>query len=229
MSQVQAVLFDLDGTLTDSRLGILRSARYAFERLSAAKGREFPLPEDSELGWMIGPPLRESFAKLAGAENAEAVMAFYRERYVPTGMFENTVYEGIPGVLEALRSLGTRLFVATSKNEHDAGRILEHFGLASHFEGIHGARDDGGRADKSELIAHVLEREGLHVGRDQIAMIGDRKFDAIGARHVGIAAIGALWGYGDRQELETAGADPIVETPKQAPAAVSAVFARQVR
>ncbi|MFZ0210356.1 MAG: HAD hydrolase-like protein, partial [Roseiarcus sp.] len=157
MSRVEAVLFDLDGTLTDSRLGILRSARYAFEHLSAAKGRAFPLPDDAELGWMIGPPLRESFAKLAGRENEEAAMAFYRQRYVPIGMFENAVYDGIPSALDALRALGMRLFVATSKNGHDARRILEHFGLASHFQGIHGARDDGGHADKSELIAHLLK------------------------------------------------------------------------
>jgi phosphoglycolate phosphatase len=226
MSRVEAVLFDLDGTLTDSRLGILRSARYAFEHLSAAKGRAFPLPDDAELGWMIGPPLRESFAKLAGRENEEAAMAFYRQRYVPIGMFENAVYDGIPSALEALRALGMRLFVATSKNEHDARRILEHFGLASHFQGIHGARDDGGHADKSELIAHLLKHEGLQAGRDRIAMIGDRKFDAIGARNVGIAAIGALWGYGGREELEAAGADPLVETPRQGPAAVAEVFAR---
>jgi len=229
MNAVEAVLFDLDGTLTDSRLGILRSARHAFERLSEAKGRPFPLPDDAELGWIVGPPLRDSFARLAGAENEEAVMAFYRQRYVPVGMFENTVYDGVPEALEALRAPGMRLFVATSKNEHDARRILEHFDLAKHFAGIHGARDDGGQADKSELIAHLVKSEGLEVGRDRIAMIGDRKYDAIGARHVGIAAVGALWGYGGRAELEAAGADPIVETPKQVPAAIAALFARQVR
>ena len=228
MSGVEAVLFDLDGTLTDSRLGILRSARYAFERLSATKGREFPLPDDSELGWMIGPPLRDSFARLVGRENVETLMGFYLDRYSPVGAFENYVYEGIPATLEALRAWGIRMFVATSKNERDARSIVEHFGLASHFDAIHGARADGGHADKSELIAFVLESEGLRI-RNRIAMIGDRKFDAIGARHVGIAAIGALWGYGGRAELEEAGADPIIETPEQAPAAVAEVFARSRR
>ena len=228
MSESAAVLFDLDGTLTDSRLGILRSARYAFERLSAEQGRPFPLPDDSELGWIIGPPLRDSFAKLVGRENVETLMRFYLERYSPIGAFENYVYEGIPAALDALRTLGIRLFVATSKNGRDARRILEHFDLAPYFEGIHGARADGGRADKSELIAFVLESEGLRI-RNRIAMIGDRKFDAIGARHVGIAAIGALWGYGGRAELEEAGADPIIQTPEQAPAAVAEVFARSRR
>ena len=229
MSKVEAVLFDLDGTLTDSRLGILRSARYAFERLSAEQGRAFALPQDSELGWMIGPPLRDSFAKLVGRENVELLMRFYLERYSPIGAFENYVYEGIPAALDALRTLGIRLFVATSKNGRDARRILEHFDLAPYFEGIHGARADGGRADKSELIAFVLESHGLDTVRDRIAMIGDRKFDAIGARAVGIAAIGALWGYGGREELEAAGADPIVETPNQIREAVFEVFARSGR
>ena len=226
MSALEAVLFDLDGTLTDSRLGILRSARYAVERLSAEKGRPFPLPDDSELGWIIGPPLRDSFAKLVGRENVEALMRFYLERYSPIGAFENYVYEGIPAALDALRTRGTRLFVATSKNGRDARRILEHFDLAPSFEGIHGARADGGRADKSELIAFVLESEGLDRVQGRIAMIGDRKFDAIGARAVGIAAIGALWGYGGAEELKAAGANPIVETPLGVPDAVAQVFAR---
>jgi phosphoglycolate phosphatase len=226
MSGAEAVLFDLDGTLTDSRPGILRSTRYAVERLSATLAREIPLAADEELGWMIGPPLRESFAKLVGVENVETMMGFYRERYIEAGAFENAVYDGIPDALGALRAQGARLCVATSKNEHDARRILEHFALAPHFQGIYGARDDGGHADKTELIGYVLKCEGLTAARDRIAMIGDRKFDAIGARNVGIAAIGALWGYGGADELRAAGADPIVATPREAPAAVAGVFAR---
>ena len=226
MSAAPAVLFDLDGTLTDSRLGILRCTRYAFERLSAATGRTYPLPDDDQLSWIVGPPLRDSFGKLAGAENAEILMGFYLERYVSIGAFENHVYEGIPEALDALRLSGARLYVATSKNESDARRILEHFALASFFRGIHGAKADGGRADKSELLAYVLRVEGLDLARENIAMIGDRKFDAIGARHVGIAAIGALWGYGGAQELKAAGADPLVETPSEVPEAVAGVLAR---
>ena len=229
MSGVDAVLFDLDGTLTDSRPGILRSTRHAFERLGEARGRPIPLPEDSELGWMVGPPLRDSFLKLAGAENVETLMEFYRERYRPIGIFENRVYDGVPAALESLRALGIRLFVATSKNQRDARTILEHFGLASYFLGIHGARDDGGHSDKTELIGHLLGHEGLEAGRDRIAMIGDRKFDAIGARGVGIAAIGALWGYGSVEELQAAGADPIIETPHGVAEAVRSVFARMAR
>ncbi len=219
-----AVLFDLDGTLSDSRPGILRCVRYAFARLSAQTGRAFDLPPDSELGWMLGPPLRVSFAQLAGAEYSETLMIYYRELYVDVGAFENEVYDGIPETLDALRGRGARLFVATSKNQRDARRIVEHFGLASKFEEIHGARDDGGHADKTELITHVLASHALVAGRDRIAMIGDRKFDAIGARNVGVAAIGALWGYGPREELEAAGAAPIVATPRQVPEAVKATL-----
>ena len=225
MSGVEAVLFDLDGTLTDSRLGILRSTRFAFEKLAATTGRPFPLPDDEHLHWMIGPPLRDSFAKLAGKEFVETLMGFYLDRYTETGAFENYVYDGIPAALDALIASGARLFVATSKNENDARRILEHFELAARFESINGAKADGGRADKSELIGYVLKNEGLEAGRDRIAMIGDRKFDAIGALNVGVTAIGALWGYGDRKELSEAGADPLVATPAEVPEAVRALFA----
>ena len=219
-----AILFDLDGTLTDSRLGILRCARYAFEKLSQTRGESFPLPPDSELTWLIGPPLRDSFARLAGEENVEALITFYRERYAPLGAFENEVYAGVPDALKTLRDSGARLFVATSKNERDARRILEHFALDAFFENIHGARDDGGHADKTELITHVLLTNGLEGARAGVAMIGDRKFDAIGARNVGIAAVGALWGYGGEEELREAGADPLVAAPRDVPAALQGIF-----
>lgn len=225
MSGLEAVLFDLDGTLTDSRLGILRCARYAFERLSEVEGRPFPLPDDSRLGWIIGPPLRGSFAKLADEKYVERLMGFYLERYETKGAFENHVYDGIPEALDALLDAGVQLHVATSKNERDALVIVEHFGLASRFKTINGAKLDGARADKTELIAYVLDRAGLKAERDRIAMVGDRKFDAIGARNLGLTAIGALWGYGEAAELRDAGADPLVAEPRLVPGAVSALFA----
>ena len=219
----KAVLFDLDGTLTDSRLGILRTTRYAFDRLGKALGRSFELPSDEALGWIVGPPLRDSFAKLAGAENVEAVMVFYRERYHDIGAFENEVYYGIPEALDALRAAGARLFVATSKNRADAVRILDHFGLAARFEAIHGAREDGGLADKTELIGSVLASHALDPRKLPVAMVGDRKFDMIGARNCALGALGALWGYGGRDELAAAGAEALLARPGDVAAAVEAL------
>jgi phosphoglycolate phosphatase len=220
-----SVIFDLDGTLTDSAPGIFRSTRYALERLNAADGVQRPIPEESELRWIVGPPLQDSFAKLVGADKAGAMLALYRERYAMVGMFENTVYPGIVSALDALKASGYRLFVATSKLEAYARPILDHFALAGYFEAIHGSQKDGSRAVKSELLAYVIERERVATS-DGAVMIGDRKHDALGARAVGIGAIGALWGYGDAAELTAAGADPLIEAPAQIPNAVATVLAR---
>jgi phosphoglycolate phosphatase len=226
VTEAGAVLFDLDGTLTDSRPGILRSTRYALQRLNETTGEAHPIPEENALGFMIGPPLRESFVKLAGPDRAEAMLGFYRERYVPIGMFENAVYEGVPEALGALRGAGYRLFVATSKNEADARRVLAHFDLAQFFVGIYGAAADGGRAIKSDLISYLLGRENIAASAKDAAMVGDRKYDVLGAKAVGIAAMGALWGYGGRDELTEAGADAIVEAPRSVPAAVEQLLGR---
>jgi phosphoglycolate phosphatase len=221
------VLFDLDGTLTDSRPGILRTTRYALRRLNEATGGSAPIPEESTLDYMIGPPLRDTFAKMVGPNLVEPMMGFYRERYQETGLFENAVYEGVPEALETLRSGGYRLFVATSKNEADARRILDHFGLAQYLAEIYGAQNDGGRAIKSELIGYLLEREGISASAEKVAMIGDRKYDVLGAKAVGISALGALWGYGAREELTLAGADALIETPRQIPAIVERVLSKR--
>jgi phosphoglycolate phosphatase len=213
----RTVLFDLDGTLTDSRPGILRSTRHALRRLNETTGGAAPIPEESALDHMIGPPLRDTFAKMVGPKLVEAMIGFYRERYQETGLFENTVYEGVPEALAALRNAGYRLFVATSKNEADARRILDHFALSQYFAEIYGAQNDGGRAIKSELIGYLLEREGVKAKADEVAMIGDRKYDVLGAKAVGVLAMGALWGYGDRAELSEAGADALIERPAQIP------------
>ncbi|HEY1944363.1 MAG TPA: HAD hydrolase-like protein [Roseiarcus sp.] len=220
-----SVIFDLDGTLTDSAPGIFRSTRYALERLNAADGVERRIPEESELRWIVGPPLQDSFAKLVGADKAAAMLALYRERYAMVGMFENTVYPGIVGALDALKASGYRLFVATSKLEAYARPILEHFGLAGYFEAIYGSQKDGSRAVKSELLAYLIERERI-AASDGAVMIGDRKHDALGARAVGIGSIGVLWGYGDVVELTAAGADPLIESPERIPAAAATVLAR---
>jgi phosphoglycolate phosphatase len=220
-----AVVFDLDGTLTDSGPGILRSTQLALERMNAGGGADFPAPAVTELSWIIGPPLQDSFVKLVGADRAPALLAFFRERYSTVGLFENSLYDGVVEALERLTALDYRLFVATSKAEPYARRILDHFGLAKYFIQIYGAEMDGRRSAKSELLTYLLGRE--RIGATQrVVMIGDRRHDALGARAVGIPAIGALWGYGDAEELAEAGADPLIETPRQIPAAVAAVFGR---
>ena len=220
-----AVLFDLDGTLTDSAPGIIGSTREALRRLNAEDGVNRPIPAASELGWIVGPPLRDSFAKLGGVGNVDRMLDLYRERYDATGMFENKVYPGVVAALEALAARGDRLFVATSKRQVDAKTIVKHFGLAAYFDGVYGAEPDGHGALKSEVIAAAIAGGGLERTK-RIVMIGDRQHDAIGARALGIPAIGALWGYGDRAELVEAGADPIIATPRDIPEAVAAVFAQ---
>lgn len=199
-------LFDLDGTLTDPKIGITRSIQYALREL----GR--PVPEMDALTWMIGPPLIGSFAEILGsdAEAAEA-LRLYRVRFSETGLFENAVYAGIPELLDRLRSHDMRLFVATSKPHVYASRIIEHFGLSSFFEVVYGSELDNRNADKRDLLRHILDQERFDPL--QAVMIGDREHDAIGARANGIASIGVTWGYGSREELLTAGVTDLVEQP----------------
>ena len=216
-------LFDLDGTLTDSSRGIVNSIRYAIRRFNESTGANLATPEPHALNMMVGPPLRDSFAELVGRAHADRLLAFYRERYEPVGMFENQVYPGVPAALGALAKRGFRLFVATSKPEIYARRILDHFDLARFFAAIHGAEADGTRSDKGEIIAYILARHAIDPRL--AAMIGDRKHDAIGANSAGVWAIGALWGYGSREELSEAGADPLLDAPAEIPEALEKGFA----
>ena len=203
---MHTVCFDLDGTLTDPKVGITNCIRYALERL----GREAP-PAD-ELTWCIGPPLLQSFETMLGdAAEAERALAFYRERFGDVGLFENEVYPGIPELLEACRVEGVRMFVATSKPAVYAERIIAHFGLSDFFEAVCGAELDGTRSDKTELLRWVLAEHGLDAAGS--VMIGDRKHDIVGARNNGMRTIGVTYGYGSREELEEAGADCIAGCP----------------
>lgn len=198
------LFFDLDGTLTDPREGIVGCIRHALLRL------ECLVPPDPELDRCIGPPLRESFCRLAGEALADAAVEHYRERFRATGMFENSVYPEVPGALQALAAAGWRLLVVTSKPGVFAEQILRHFELAPHFAAVYGSELSGLRADKSELIAHVLASEGILP--ESALMIGDRSHDVLGARKNGVRAAGVLWGYGSREELATAGADRLYES-----------------
>jgi phosphoglycolate phosphatase len=220
----RAVLFDLDGTLTDSRPGIINSALYALRRLNETRSAGLAIPRPGSLSFMLGPPLQESFAKLVGPAEAPALVALYRERYEPIGMFENSVFPGVTEALEALAAMDYRLYVATSKNEVYARRILDHFGLARFFIAIHGAEPGGARANKGELIAYALNRHAIDPRF--AAMIGDRENDAWGAKAAGVGAIGVLWGYGSREELSAAGADPLIAAPDEIAPALEALFAK---
>ena len=208
MIAAKAILFDLDGTLTDPREGITRSIAHALERMGIE-----PPPLD-DLTFAIGPPLRKSLARLIGDEtpaNVERALAFYRERFADVGLFENAPYDGIADVLGSLAAHGATLYVATSKPRVYAERIVRHFGLDSHFEAIHGCELDGTREDKRDLLAHLLPHHGVAAG--EAAMIGDRGADMIAARHHGVRAVAALWGYGSRDELSQGGAQTFCASP----------------
>lgn len=210
-----AALFDLDGTLTDPREGITRCIAHALERMGVA-----PPPLDA-LTFAIGPPLRGSLATLLGTDSPDAVeraLALYRERFSDVGLFENRPYDGIAAALERLSARGMRLLVATSKPTVYARRIVERFSLAAHFAGVHGCELDGTREDKRDLLAHLLAHHRLEPA--QCVMIGDRGADMRAARHHGVAALGALWGYGSPEELLADGAHGLCATPDAIPEAI---------
>jgi phosphoglycolate phosphatase len=202
------LLFDLDGTLTDPRPGIVGSIRYALERL----GR--PCPSDDTLATYIGPPLRGTFATLLETPDrarVEEALSLYRERYGTVGLFENAVYDGIPRMLDELGAVTSRRFVATAKPMAFAARIVERFGLAPYFAGVYGPDLDGRLDDKADLIAHLLKAEGL--AADTTVMIGDRATDIAAARANNLRSVGVLWGYGSVEELREAGADLLCASP----------------
>jgi phosphoglycolate phosphatase len=204
---MDAIFFDLDGTLTDPKPGITRSIQYALDKLGWQT-----IPTEDELTWCIGPPLRSSFVKMLGEASADLAVAHYRERFSDIGLYENSVYPGVVDVLTALRQSGHRLFVATSKAHVFADRIIDHFDLRRHFERVFGAELDGTRADKSDLLAYALKTTA--VDSSHAIMIGDRSHDMIGARNNGIRGIGVLYGHGSEQELTAAGASQLCATPR---------------
>lgn len=196
-------IFDLDGTLTDPRRGIVRCLVESLRDVGAAD------PE-GDLTRFIGPPLAETLTSLAGdATRGAAALAAYRRMYSEGGLFENEVYDGVPELLEKL-SAEAPLYVATSKPRVYAERILEHFDLSRYFAAIHGAELSGERAHKVELLAYVREHESITGGA---TMIGDREHDIVAARANGMRSVGVAWGYGSRDELTAAGADAICESP----------------
>lgn len=203
------ILFDLDGTLTDSGLGITNSAAYSLKKYG------IEIADRSELYKFIGPPLHESYEKYYGfsPEEAKKAVEYYREYYRDKGIFENIVYEGMEELLKAIFNSGKTMIVATSKPEEFAKKILEYFDIAKYFSCIAGAKMDGTRTKKDEVILYALKK-GKVSDLSKVLMIGDREHDMIGAQKVGIDSLGVLFGYGNYEELKNAGATYIAETVK---------------
>lgn len=203
------VLFDLDGTLTDPGVGITNSVMYALNKFN------IEVTDRTSLYKFIGPPLLESFQKYYGLtkEESEQALQYYREYFRPYGLYENEVYPGIEEMLMGLREKGKRLILATSKPEEFAVEILKHFQLYAYFAEVGGASMDEKRTDKADVISYVLEKAHVE-DRSKVVMVGDRKHDIIGAKKNGLDSIGVLYGYGDYEELEKAGATYIVEKPE---------------
>lgn len=203
----KTVLFDLDGTLTDSGEGIINCAALALQHFG------LPVPSQEEMRTFVGPPLQDSFLRhgVPADKTAEAIQV-YRSRYIPIGMFENTPYPGIRTLLETLKAEGYTLYVATSKPEAMSVTILEHFDLARYFHRICGASTDSSRSTKDAVIAYLLEQTGC---AEDMVMVGDTKFDILGAKAHGIPAIGVSWGYGNVQEMVDAGAAGIAESMEE--------------
>lgn len=205
------VLFDLDGTITDSAEGIMNSIRYAIKKA----GKE--IPDYETLRSFIGPPLYKQFMKVYGVSEAEGkeMLSFYREYYGEKGIFENRVYDGVMEMLRTLKESGICICMATSKPEYYAKIIAEHFGFAEYFHYIGGATMDSSRKTKHDVIEYVIESCGLK-DRSGILMVGDRKHDIEGAELSRIPSMGVLYGYGGQDELEQAGAGVIVASPEEA-------------
>ena len=203
----KTVLFDLDGTLTDSGEGIINCAALALAHFG------LPVPSREEMRVFVGPPLYESFQRFGvPADSMDEAIRVYRSRYIPTGMFENTPYPGIQALLETLKKDGYTLYVATSKPEEMSVTILERFGLAPYFDRICGASTDASRSTKDAVIAYLLEQSGA---KEDMVMVGDTKYDILGAKAHGIPAIGVSWGYGSVAEMVQAGAVGIADTMEQ--------------
>ena len=206
----KVILFDLDGTLVDTGPGIIHSLEYAMNKL------RIPVSDSTELHKFIGPPLTESFQQFCGLnqEQTELGVQYYRERYQAEGMYEVELYPGMKELLEHLRDSGKTLAVATSKPEEFAIKILEKIDFAKYFSHICGSTLDSQRTTKAEVIAYALQKCGL-TDLSSAVIVGDRKYDVIGAKKVGIDSVGVLFGYGNRDELEAEGATWIAETVEE--------------
>lgn len=204
------IFFDLDGTLTDPKIGITSSVMHALEHYG------FPVPPREELLFFIGPPLFESFMKYCGfdKEKAKEAVEYYREYYRPKGIFELEVYEGIPELLRDLKAAGKTVVMATSKPELFASQIAEHYGFADCFDLIVGSTMDGSLINKDDVLATAMKRLGIG-SPEGCCMVGDRFHDAEGAKANGMYSVSVTYGYGSREEFIEHGTDKIVDTVKE--------------
>jgi phosphoglycolate phosphatase len=204
----RAVLLDLDGTLSDSRPGIAACFLHTLHALGhdpASAG---------DLTWAVGPPIAVSLQRLLapfGDDRVDLALTIYRARYSTSGIYDCTVYPGVVGMLGGLRDAGFALCIATSKRRDFAHRVIDYLGLRFYIRGVYGAEPGGGLDRKQDLLAHILIVE--HLKAQDCTMLGDRLHDIEAAKANAIRSIGALWGYGGRAELETAGADAIATSP----------------
>lgn len=207
------VLLDLDGTLSDSEPGILRSLQWACER------EGFPIPTDAEVRSVIGPPFEIGLPSIGIPDDAlERVINTYRDRYKRIGAFENTLYDGIIEMLDALATAGLSLSVATAKPEQTAHPILDYFGISERFDVRAGATLTSERRTKAQVIDHALRELEIHADPDlgeHVIMVGDRDHDVRGAMHHGICCIGVTWGYGSLEELLRSGAVELADSPAE--------------
>jgi len=203
---MKTILFDLDGTITDSGEGIMNCAAFTLEHFG------LPVPERAVMRQFVGPPLRDTFIKFGvPADKAEEAVTVYRSRYLPIGKYENVPYPGIYELLDRLQKEGHKLYIATSKPESTSVDILNRFELSKYFDRICGATMDGSRDEKAQVIAYLLETTGAK----NAIMVGDTAFDVIGAAKHGIPTIGVSWGYGNVDEMQAAGAMAIADTAEE--------------
>lgn len=210
MSAGRCVLFDLDGTLTDSKPGIIDSYRAALRGL----GHE-PDPTRN-LDFVVGPTITEAMEALLdpyGDDRISEGVSLHLQHYGSVGIHQNVLYDGVRSLLSEVRSAGRRLYLATTKPTNFAARVLDALQLDEFFDAVYGSEADGSLDDKPALVAHVLSKEAVNPA--QALMVGDRRYDIAGAHSNGVRAIGVLWGYGSRSELEEAGADLLVRSPAE--------------
>ena len=214
---IQNILFDLDGTLIDSKAGIFHSIAYALDKMGVA------MPEEKVLRRFLGPPLVHSFKEYIGMSEEDAVraVALYRENYTPRGVYEFTLYPGVETMLKKLTASGRRCYLATSKPEVYAEEILKRAGLREYFTEITGSLIPAGRDDKVEVISHLLEKAGITC--EDTVMVGDRFYDIEGAHKVGMMAIGVSYGFGSLKELNRAEAEAVVSSCKELTAIIMRV------